>query len=366
MTALPSNIAQNTVKWILPIHDDILLIHFAPILNKDGEIAFRDHATWISEPLLTLPIKGPKVGSRTATVAIFDDETFSFGLHAYQRNQLPIGYPFEHVFCEDKKVWVVKNSFVSLSASQDSDPKCSPKMEGRDFVTGKKIKNTLPKFFASYLDPKLTAFLDSSFLIPLPKKSKANRLGMSEGQLGFFVQGSDDGTVRAIGIDGRQAKRSIYINEMGVPVCDIPRCMISKPEQAGFWTLVNRQGSEFMIDESSGEQIASLSDRMDSPGQLCIPPHPLFWNLYTVRCEITSRKLRAISRETASHLLDTARKEDRCNETLEDSAERILFPVLRTAISSLFQEAPESLQGGIAATCLKASNLANAVSTLLT
>ncbi len=174
------------------------------------------------------------------------------------------------------------------------------------------------------------------------------------------------GVIKAIGIDGRRVSRQMEENAHGVTYWDVPLCMMDKPSSNGFWTRIQRQLTRLWVDESTGAHITSSSEKSrNQPGQLIDPPLDVFWSLYTLRCEQTSKALRNTTRAAATRLLLATQHVASPNSTTDYHLEKHQFDGMRVAIAREFPHAPARLQDGIAAVCLTAAILAKAVQEVL-
>lgn len=364
---LPKKIPVAGIRSIVPVGDDCLLIYHPQGDRVPPSTWGVLHAKWLSNFKNSKPLVGPADIAECATLLDLGDGRFSISGKPFRAGELPVGYPFSHVYCEGNKVWRLVSPLITIGQSIDPTSIVTSCLQGWDCRAGKKLQGTMPDFFASRLLPGGQPLLDASYCVPQPRELTDTRSGAVGQMLGFFTQGMPDGTAHGIGIDGRQACRRVEENSHGALRCDIPLAMLDKPGTGGFWTVVRRQNWVHVIDEASGEEIASNDPNVcDMPGQACAPPLPLFWSLYSVRCETTSRQLRKISLAATRRLLDAGRREppsqDRNDVSCFGADE---FPCLRQAISQEFPHAPENLARGIASACWYAVELGRVVDAAL-
>jgi hypothetical protein len=364
---VPNSIPRDGIHWVIPIRDDVLIVSF-PMADHMRMVTARDaEMTWLSNPEVRK--KGRQIEPFTTFVSVVElpDGRFSMGKKPFAVGEFPVGFPFDFVFCEAAKVWTFVTPMTSVGDSIDPEVRLDTRLTGWDCEASEKIDDSLPEFFASCLLPNATPMLDQSYLVPKPKELEETRLGSSDGQLGFFAQGTPDGVAWGAGIDGRKTSRKVRINERGVPICDIPLGMMDKPGSKGFWTFVKRQRDVHVIDESSGDEVAAFSSiAIDMPGQTCEILHPVFWNLYSVRCQQTSRQLRKVTKAAASRLLKAALRESYVAESdpLGEFTKKDC-PHIRRAVAAEFPHAPERLARGLASTCIRAAKLKEWIDLLL-
>ncbi|MFO0960355.1 MAG: hypothetical protein U0800_23455 [Isosphaeraceae bacterium] len=233
--------------------------------------------------------------------------------------------------------------------------------------TGKEGRESVPPWFEEVEGGDLVP--NACELMLAPTGVEDSPLGSKDGMLGWKAIRRRDGCPVGVGIDGRRWDKPLRKPDGSYAT---PVGLLRQPSTGEYLpiTCEGGRGDDYWLWDPEGSTIvATLTsfDQENAEGQPTILPI-VFWHLLKVRDEVSSGKLRAISREECSELFRAA-AEDRQRERPAQAPGKEPTPSpldsLLPAVKKLLPKAPERLAIGVARVIERAEARASEYSALV-
>ncbi len=325
----------HTLQHLLPIGDDVIVVF------QDDH--WKSYWRWLSQkPEVAKPTEIYFGYHSVQPMARLSDGSWFTGVRTMMPGDEKLVAFDDNWFCDGTRVWKFEESFAVWSDESLEKQLADQRCRELDPHSGKPIRDSIPPFFEQQLPAGARIVYSCSTLLPCPPMSGKSPLGTRDGLIGWRVVRRRDGTIQAMGVDGRMV--TMDAAEQAADGFVAPVALMDKPAVDGYW-MVNNQGE--VIDQATKVLISGVSLEKYQAGQ-SFELEPLYFHFMRVRHPASSRKLRTVKRKQAEGLLEAGSIELEAKKQKENpDAPDPNRMAGATAVAAWLKEAPARLVQGV-------------------